>query len=53
MGLCFCYDFLHFSRDYAIVLQKVVIKIPAMADDKTKQKAIESVADILGTLLLG
>ncbi|XP_068640565.1 heavy metal-associated isoprenylated plant protein 39-like isoform X1 [Aristolochia californica] len=28
--------------------QKVVIKLPAMADEKTKQKAIEAAADIYG-----
>ncbi|WVZ55144.1 hypothetical protein U9M48_005844, partial [Paspalum notatum var. saurae] len=27
---------------------KVVLRIPTMADDKTKQKAIEAVADIYG-----
>ncbi|CAN6308321.1 unnamed protein product [Urochloa humidicola] len=28
--------------------QKVVLRVPAMTDDKTKQKAIEAVADIYG-----
>ncbi|KAL6847545.1 hypothetical protein ACP4OV_022571 [Aristida adscensionis] len=28
--------------------QKVVLKVPTMTDDKTKQKAIEAVADIYG-----
>ncbi|PAN51991.1 hypothetical protein GQ55_9G645100 [Panicum hallii var. hallii] len=28
--------------------QKVVLRVPAMTDDKTKQKAMEAVADIYG-----
>ncbi|EMS68883.1 hypothetical protein TRIUR3_08669 [Triticum urartu] len=28
--------------------QKVVLRIPTMTDDKTKQKAVEAVADIYG-----
>ncbi|KAG8073122.1 hypothetical protein GUJ93_ZPchr0006g43382 [Zizania palustris] len=28
--------------------QKVVLKVPTMTDDKSKQKAIEAVADIYG-----
>jgi hypothetical protein len=29
-------------------LQKVVLRIPTMTDDKIKQKAMEAVADIYG-----
>jgi hypothetical protein len=29
-------------------LQKVVLRVPAMTDDRTKQKAMEAVADIYG-----
>ncbi|KAG2544143.1 heavy metal-associated isoprenylated plant protein 39-like isoform X2 [Panicum virgatum] len=29
-------------------MQKVVLRVPAMTDDKTKQKAMEAVADIYG-----
>ena len=29
-------------------MQKVVLRVPAMTDDKTKQKAMEAVAEIYG-----
>lgn len=33
------------------IYQKVVIRVLTMTDEKTKQKAIEAAADILGTYI--
>lgn len=44
-------EFVHHMYGLILNVQKVIVKLMTMNDDRTKQKAMEAVADIYGKII--